>query len=128
MTTARDTGPGTRADTDPGPQANDSADNAANSLPLATNTSMSVTIDGRDLILADRDGAVFAYDNACPHTGETLDPMGGSVSEAGGALLRCQRHAAEFDVATGECVGGPCIGERLTPVAVTVVGREIYLD
>ena len=107
---------------------NDSADSSANPLPLATNTSVSVTIDGRDLILADRGGTVHAYDNACPHTGETLDPMGGSVSEAGGALLRCQRHAAEFDAATGVCVGGPCIGERLTPVAITMVGGDVYLD
>ena len=122
MTDPRDTGLHLRSRT------NDSADDAANPLPLAINTSASVTIDGRNLILADRDGTVYAYDNVCPHTGETLDPMGGSVSEAGGALLRCQRHAAQFDVATGACVGGPCIGERLTPVAVTVVGREIYLD
>ena len=122
MTNPRDTGPHLLT------RAKDSADEAVNSLPLAANTSASVTIEGRDLILADRNGTVYAYDNVCPHTGETLDPMGGSVSEAGGALLRCQRHAAQFDAASGECVGGPCIGEHLTPVAVTVVGRAIYLD
>lgn len=118
----------TTRDTGMRPGANDSADTTVSPLPLAANTSASVTIDGRDLILVDHGGSVYAYDNACPHTGETLDPMGGSVTTAGGALLRCQRHAAEFDATTGECVGGPCIGERLTPVAVTVVGREIYLD
>lgn len=122
MTHPRDTGPHLPA------RAEDSVDDAANPLPLASNTSASVTIDGRDLILADRNGTVYAYENACPHTGETLDPMGGSVSEAGGALLRCQRHAAQFDVANGECVGGPCIGERLASVAVTVVDGAIYLD
>jgi len=118
----------TTGDSGPSPQANTCAENTSSLLPLANNTSASVTIDGRDLILVDRDGAVYAYDNACPHTGETLDPMGGSVSAAGGALLRCQRHAAEFDATTGECVGGPCIGEHLTPVAVTVVDAEIYID
>ena len=93
----------------------------------ATNTSRSVAVDGRDLILADHDGQLFAYANNCPHARETLDPMGGSISSADGRLLRCQRHGAEFLVETGECVSGPCLGETLTVVAVTAVGGSVSL-
>jgi nitrite reductase/ring-hydroxylating ferredoxin subunit len=92
------------------------------------NASRSVTVDGRPLILAVHGGQLFAYDNNCPHANETLDPMGGSVSEAGGSLLRCQRHGAEFLAATGECVAGPCLGERLNPVAIIAVDGKVYLD
>lgn len=97
-------------------------------LPLPANTSRSVTLEGRDLIIASSAGALYLYENRCPHTGETLAPLGGSVSEAEGSLLRCQRHGAEFLAATGECVSGPCQGERLTAVPFTAVDEEIYLD
>jgi nitrite reductase/ring-hydroxylating ferredoxin subunit len=93
----------------------------------ATNTSKSVTVEGRDLILVDCGGELFAYENNCPHASETLDPMGGSLSSEDGQLIRCQRHGAEFLAATGECVSGPCLGERLTPVAVIGVAGEVYL-
>ncbi len=101
---------------------------STNPLPLARNTSASVTVDGLELIVADHNGELYAYENLCPHVGESLDPMGGSVSSEDGSLLRCQRHAAEFLSHTGECVGGPCLGESLRPVPIIVVDQTIYLD
>lgn len=92
------------------------------------NSATGVTVDGRALLLVRRAGAVFLYENNCPHTRETLDPMGGSVSSEDGLLIRCQRHAAEFVSETGECVAGACQGEYLTPVAFTLAGSEVYLD
>lgn len=97
-------------------------------LPLNENSSRSVTLDGRSLILVDRRKELFLFENNCPHAQETLDPLGGSLSSAGGDLLKCQRHGAEFLVQTGECVSGPCLGESLRPVAFTLVGNDIYLD
>ncbi|MFK7828527.1 MAG: Rieske (2Fe-2S) protein [Congregibacter sp.] len=97
-------------------------------LPLDENSSRSVTLDGRSLILVNRRGELFLFENNCPHAQETLDPLGGSISEACGDLIKCQRHGAEFLVQTGECVAGPCMGEFLTPVAFTQVGQELYLD
>jgi nitrite reductase/ring-hydroxylating ferredoxin subunit len=54
--------------------------------------------------------------------------MGGSIMEAQGELITCQRHGAQFLSSSGECVSGPCQGERLEPVAFTAVAGEIYLD
>jgi nitrite reductase/ring-hydroxylating ferredoxin subunit len=104
------------------------SDAAAEQLPVPTNSSRSVTLEGRDLILVNRGDELFLYENNCPHANETLDPMGGSLSEAEGELIRCQRHGAEFLAVTGECVSGPCLGEQLTAVAFTAVGTDIYLD
>jgi nitrite reductase/ring-hydroxylating ferredoxin subunit len=101
---------------------------ADKALPIPANTSRSVTLEGRELIIASSGGALYLYENRCPHTSETLDPLGGSVSEAAGSLLRCQRHGAEFLATTGECVAGPCLGERLTAVPFTAVDDQIYLD
>lgn len=92
------------------------------------NSTSSVIVDKRPLLLFKRGGELFIYDNRCPHTGETLDPMGGSVASADGLLIQCQRHAAEFVSNTGECVGGPCQGEQLEVVPFTLSRGDIYLD
>lgn len=95
---------------------------------IADNSTQALTIDGRALLLVKHRGELYLYENNCPHANETLDPMGGSLSNAGGDLIRCQRHGAEFLASDGECVGGPCLGERLTAVPFTPSGGAIYLD
>jgi nitrite reductase/ring-hydroxylating ferredoxin subunit len=99
-----------------------------NIADIPDNSTTSVITEGRPLLLVHRAGELFIYDNRCPHTGETLDPQGGSVATANGLLIQCQRHAAEFVSETGECVGGPCQGEQLNPVGFTLSGNDIYLD
>lgn len=97
-------------------------------FPLDDNSTRSVNLDGRALLLLRRGERRYLYENRCPHTGETLDPMGGSLLDEGGQLILCQRHGAAFLAESGECVSGPCLGEALQPVPCTVVGDAIYLD
>ena len=97
-------------------------------MTIPENSTASLTLEGRSLLLVNSGGELFLYENNCPHTRETLDPMGGSTSDETGSLIHCQRHAAEFLASSGECVAGPCMGEFLTPVAFTAVNGEIYLD
>ena len=80
------------------------------------------------LLVVRRGPEVAIYLNICPHTRESLDPEGGSIASPDGALIHCQRHAAVFIASTGECVGGPCQGESLTPVAFTLSNGDLYLD
>jgi len=104
------------------------SDTQHNAFPLDDNSTRSVSLDGRELLLVRRGERRFLYENRCPHTGETLDPMGGSLLDASGTLLQCQRHGAQFLAESGECVAGPCPGESLTAVPCTVVGDALYLD
>ncbi|WP_439102741.1 Rieske (2Fe-2S) protein [Congregibacter sp.] len=97
-------------------------------LEMADNSSQSVTLEGRSLILVKRRDEFFLFENICPHTRETLAPLGGSLSDDSGDLIHCQRHGAEFLAETGECVAGPCMGESLTPVGFTIAAGQIYLD
>lgn len=92
------------------------------------NSSCSVDSERGSLLLVKRGSELYVYDNRCPHTGDSLDPMGGSIANAGALLVTCQRHAAEFVAETGECVAGPCQGEQLTPVPFTLAAGNIYLD
>lgn len=97
-------------------------------FPLARNSSCSVTVEGRPFLLVRQGDTLRLYENRCPHTGDSLDPSGRSVLEAGGELITCERHGAQFLSATGECVSGPCLGESLVAVPFVAVNGEIYLD
>jgi nitrite reductase/ring-hydroxylating ferredoxin subunit len=67
-----------------------------------------------------RGGAVFGYVDRCPHMGLPLAQQLDDYVSADGSLIECDWHGALFDIASGQCVGGPCAGARLTPWPVTV--------
>ncbi|TCG08108.1 2Fe-2S ferredoxin [Paraburkholderia steynii] len=77
---------------------------------------------GRDTLLLDhRGGEVFAYLDACPHYGGT--PMAwrkDAYLNGDGTRIVCHAHGAQFDIATGECLVGPCLGQRLTRLDAAV--------
>jgi len=92
------------------------------------NSTRSIEWGHLSVLVVRRAGQVFLYQNCCPHTRETLDPLGGSLAAGNGLLIECQRHAAQFIADTGECVGGPCLGESLQAIPFTLSEGAIYLD
>lgn len=70
---------------------------------------------------------VFGYVNRCPHHGGGLDWERGQFFDPNGTRLMCGKHGAEFELATGRCVNGPCLGESLEPVAVFILGDDICI-
>jgi nitrite reductase/ring-hydroxylating ferredoxin subunit len=72
-------------------------------------------------------GEVRAFVNQCPHAGHRLDFPPGRFLTPDGELLLCRSHGAVFDKGSGECVAGPCTGERLRTLAVTVTGDQVQL-
>lgn len=77
---------------------------------------------GRDQGLLVRQGdKVFGYVNNCPHYDRA--PLGWKKDEfLNGAKDRimCSAHGALFRIEDGECVIGPCLGQALQRIAVTV--------
>ncbi|MBL8277353.1 MAG: Rieske 2Fe-2S domain-containing protein [Pelomonas sp.] len=58
-----------------------------------------------------------AYLNRCPHYGDTPLPWRKDhYLDAAGEAIVCAAHGARFDLATGVCVLGPCLGQSLTAV------------
>lgn len=84
----------------------------------------------RKIILVRKAGNVFAYLDACPHYAEGT-PMAWKKDRylnGDGTRLACHAHGAQFEIETGECVLGPCLGRYLTPVAISVgVDGEIRM-
>jgi 3-phenylpropionate/trans-cinnamate dioxygenase ferredoxin component len=58
-----------------------------------------ITVEGRQVMLANLEGTFYAIDNVCPH-------MGGSLSDGTleGNLIVCPRHGSVFDVTNGKAV------------------------
>lgn len=73
------------------------------------------------------DGQVYAYVNSCPHRGTELDWQAGEVFDESGLYLVCATHGALFEPDSGLCIGGPCFGAHLRPMAIKVVGGDIVL-
>ncbi|NIA52362.1 Rieske (2Fe-2S) protein [Massilia sp. TW-1] len=84
---------------------------------------------GQDTVLVVRqDERVFGWRDACPHHGGT--PMAWRKDEylnAARDRIVCAAHGAQFDVATGICTLGPCLGQRLHSVGLVVDDNEIHI-
>jgi nitrite reductase/ring-hydroxylating ferredoxin subunit len=65
-------------------------------------------------------GEVLVYVNACPHLGTPLDWTPDRFLSADGRRILCATHGAEFRIADGECLRGPCLGERLERVMIEI--------
>ena len=64
--------------------------------------------------------AVYVYVNSCPHLGIALEWTPDRFLSPDGSRIVCATHGAEFRVADGVCVRGPCFGDRLEPVMIQI--------
>ena len=86
--------------------------------------------EGQDTVLVVRQGhRLHAYRDACPHHGGT--PMAWrkhAYLNGDRSRIVCHAHGAQFDIATGVCTLGPCLGQALAAVPVVLTGDgEIHL-
>lgn len=91
---------------------------------------MEAVIDGvLESLILHRDGEhARAWLNVCPHAGRRLDWAPGKFLTSRDGLLVCAVHGASFELHAGECVAGPCRGERLRGVPVHVSDRKVCLS
>ena len=71
-------------------------------------------------------GQARAYLNRCAHVPIELDWEQGTFFESSGLYLMCKTHGAIYAPDTGACVGGPCRGGRLHPIAVREEAGKIF--
>jgi nitrite reductase/ring-hydroxylating ferredoxin subunit len=79
-------------------------------------------------LVAIRQGdCVYVYENACPHIGTPLDWSPDLFLSVDGRHLICATHGAEFTIATGTCISGPCRGDQLTPINAVIRDGAIHI-
>lgn len=73
-----------------------------------------------------RDAQVYAYVNACPHTGSPLDWVEHQFLDMDQAYIQCAVHDARFEMDSGRCIAGPCVGDALQKLNVIQKDQAIY--
>jgi nitrite reductase/ring-hydroxylating ferredoxin subunit len=89
--------------------------------------SIELEIDERKLFAIRQDNQLYAYWNSCPHMGVPLNWMPGKFLDLDGALLQCSAHGALFQIDNGECIGGPCVGDHLSQIALKQDGDQYFI-
>jgi len=82
-----------------------------------------VSIDGRDILVANIDNNFCATDDSCTHSGSSL-----SEGKLDGCVITCGWHAAQFDCKTGKLVKFPAQIRDLTPYNVTIESENIFVE
>ena len=77
--------------------------------------------DGEPSLFIVRQGeTLYAYRDRCPHQGSRMAWRRDAYLNRSGDRIVCYGHGAEFAVANGQCVSGPCLGQGLERVNLEV--------
>lgn len=80
-----------------------------------------VSVSGREVLLVNLKGVIYAVENECPHQGS---PLTAAVVKDG--YLSCPRHGYRFSLADGRCAEHPeCV---LATFPVQLDGDDIRVD
>lgn len=89
---------------------------------IVPGTTKRVVAGGRDVLLCNVAGEIYAIEDLCTHDGGALDQ-----GELEGACIECPRHGARFDVRTGAALTLPAIVPVQT-YNVRIDGDEIFVE
>jgi nitrite reductase/ring-hydroxylating ferredoxin subunit len=71
---------------------------------------------------------VFAYVNRCPHAGHPLNIGPNDFLTADCTHIVCNSHGATFEIASGLCIAGPCVGAGLEKIPIRLESGLVVID
>jgi naringenin degradation protein FdeD len=81
----------------------------------------------RAVFIVKKGGAIYAYDDACPHMGTPLAFLPDRYVDRDGRDLLCATHGARFRIEDGFCLSGPCAGRSLARATIRIESDVIIL-
>jgi nitrite reductase/ring-hydroxylating ferredoxin subunit len=69
-----------------------------------------------------------AFINECPHQGRRMDYAENAFLETPDKLLVCPAHGATFDAQSGFCTAGPCAGQSLTRLEISIEDKDVFVE
>lgn len=84
-------------------------------------------LKGMSLLAVRKDGQVYVYQNQCPHLSIPLEYMPDQFLCSENYFIQCSTHGALFEIDSGNCVSGPCVGDKLTPIESVVENNQIMV-
>ena len=94
---------------------------------LEEQQAIELTIDDRRLFAIRQDNQLHAYWNICPHLGVPLNWAPDKFLDLDNALIQCSSHGALFHIDSGECIAGPCNGQRLQSVILRTAEKDYFV-
>jgi nitrite reductase/ring-hydroxylating ferredoxin subunit len=94
----------------------------ADDLPDRSARGFDPGMTGRDTLFVVRLGdTLHGWHDRCPHEGATPLPYRrhAYLNKAATRIV-CFAHGAQFDIGSGQCLVGPCIGQALAKVPLTI--------
>jgi len=82
-----------------------------------------ISVDGREIMVANIDGEFCAIDDTCTHSGASL-----SEGSLDGCVVTCGWHKAEFDCKTGKVVKFPAKINDLASYKVTNESDNVFVE
>lgn len=95
---------------------------------IADGSSRGFGDDTSSLFAVRRGEQVFVYQNRCPHAQMPLNWMPDRFLNFDKSLIICSAHGALFDIESGRCVAGPCVGTGLKAIAARVENNEVWIQ
>ena len=81
----------------------------------------------QSIFLVHKNDNFFAYYNKCPHTGASLEWQEDQFLDLDKELIQCATHDALFTIDSGECIAGPCSGDSLQALSISIRADEVLL-
>lgn len=80
-----------------------------------------------EALLVRLDDGVACWLNRCQHFRHVRLDSGSGATMRGDEIV-CTNHGAMFEVGSGRCTFGPCVGATLDAISVSVTDGEVYLS
>ena len=95
---------------------------------LADGQSKGCMIDGQAIFVVKKNEQFYGYINSCPHIGIELEFHQDQFLDEDAELIVCSSHGALFEIETGNCLAGPCIGQALESIELVIRQDSVYWD
>ena len=86
-----------------------------------------ILVDNTELLIVVTGKLIRVYLNHCPHQGKQLY-LGGEAFDPTLEQLKCQAHGAIFELTSGQCVSGPCLGDSLLPLETSLTATHLTIN
>tara|TARA_B110000444_G_C18411006_1_gene398048 strand:- start:142 stop:486 length:345 start_codon:yes stop_codon:yes gene_type:complete len=99
-----------------------------NANEIEEGTSKGIELNNLYMFAVKKDAEVFLYWNLCPHLGTPLEWEEDKFLDADGALIICSTHGALFEIESGHCLAGPCMGKHLQSIPFELENGMVMVE
>ncbi|MGH1485167.1 MAG: Rieske (2Fe-2S) protein [Cellvibrionaceae bacterium] len=95
---------------------------------IPNNGSKGFSYQGQAIFAVRKNDNVFVYSNQCPHLGLPLEWQADKFLTNDDSLIQCATHGALFEIDSGQCIVGPCQGQKLIRIETSIHDQFVYCN